>query len=366
MMLTSPLFVQLPHHFARKCRPVNSIGSSCLAMALMFGFAPISNADALINGEVVKGAISTAGDLETYTFSAKEGEHFDLRIVDTGKGAFHPLIALYGPTGVYIDSGHGYDVGAISYHAKANGVYRIVVSDGTSDKSQVGGYLIHFALVPGANEGGVLVNGEARLGAIDLGDIDSYTFSANIGETVNLRIADTGKNNFYPLIALYGPTGTYIDSGHGYDVGAIAYTVKTKGVHTVLVSDGTSDKSQSGNYKLSLLKIGGESGEPESVQPIVAPDPLSEPIRAQEVAPKEAMMQPVWNGGTWQTVDYDGCDDFDLKQHPSPEPLSEFCDQDMAGKVAVCQLNGCVYKNATPKQCRNGSRPGRMYVCAPN
>jgi hypothetical protein len=335
-------------------------------MALMFGFAPISNADALINGEVVKGAISTAGDLETYTFSAKEGEHFDLRIVDTGKGAFHPLIALYGPTGAYIDSGHGYDVGAISHHAKANGVYRIVVSDGTSDKSQVGGYLIHFALVPGANEGGVLVNGEARLGAIDLGDIDSYTFSANIGETVNLRIADTGKNNFYPLIALYGPNGAYIDSGHGYDVGAIAYTVKTKGVHTVLVSDGTSDKSQSGNYKLSLLKIGGESGEPESVQPIVAPDPLSEPIRAQEVAPKEAMMPPVWNGGTWQTVDYDGCDDFDLKKHPSPEPLSEFCDQDMAGKVAVCQLNGCVYKNATPKQCRNGSRPGRMYVCAPN
>lgn len=119
-------------------------------------------------------------------------------------------------------------------------------------------------------------------------------------------------------------------------------------------------------YSLEIVETGEAwGGAAPMPAPIVAPAPV--PVVAPVVMPSviPAPAPSVWKGGEWQTADYDGCDGYDLKTHKNPEPLTEFCDQEMAGKVAVCRLEGCVYKRATPKQCKGGSRPGRMYVCTP-
>jgi hypothetical protein len=121
-------------------------------------------------------------------------------------------------------------------------------------------------------------------------------------------------------------------------------------------------------YALEILETSeawnGASPAPSQAMPVLQtpqPIPAAEPVQSLPPAEKPA----VWNGGSWQVVDFDGCDGYDIRFHKNAEPLSELCDQEMAGKVAVCQVTGCTYKRATPKQCRGGSKPGRMFVCTP-
>jgi len=124
------------------------------------------------------------------------------------------------------------------------------VADGTNTKDQTGNYDLYFVHMPGANEGGSLINGGVISNVIDLGDLDSYTFTANTGEGVQIRVADTGSNNFYPKITLYDPNGAYIAHNIGQNVASISYTATAPGTYTVVVADGTNTKDQTGNYDL--------------------------------------------------------------------------------------------------------------------
>ena len=103
-----------------------------------------------------------------------------------------------------------------------------------------------------------LVNGGVISGAISVPhDEDSYTFTANAGEGVQIRIADTSSNDFHPRITLYDPNGAYVTYGSGYDVAAISRAVTKNGIYTVVVADGTSTRSQTGNYDLYFNPPGG-------------------------------------------------------------------------------------------------------------
>jgi lysophospholipase L1-like esterase len=109
---------------------------------------------------------------------------------------------------------------------------------------------LYFVHAPGANEGGVLPNGGVVPGTIEVGDLDSYTFTATVGESVQLRVADLSNNTFYPIITLYGPSGNYITYGTGPTVGAINYTATVSGASTVVVADNSSGYAATGNYNL--------------------------------------------------------------------------------------------------------------------
>ncbi|OYY93377.1 MAG: hypothetical protein B7Y41_11405 [Hydrogenophilales bacterium 28-61-23] len=119
-------------------------------------------------------------------------------------------------------------------------------------------------------------------------------------------------------------------------------------------------------YALEIVETGEAWGGAAAAPVAATPQPAPTPAPVVAPAPQAAEKPAVWNGGSWQVVDFDGCDGYDIRFHKNAEPLTEFCDQEMAGKVAVCQVTGCTYKRATPKQCRGGTKPGRMFVCAPN
>jgi hypothetical protein len=88
----------------------------------------------------------------------------------------------------------------------------------------------------------------------------------------------------------------------------------------------------------------------EKPQPVVAPEPAGP-----------------WNGGDWVEVRFGGCDVPNVRRSKQPVPDADYCDARMNGKVAVCNADfGCLYKNVTPKECKNGSQTGRVYVCTPN
>jgi hypothetical protein len=137
----------------------------------------------------------------------------------------------------------------------------------------------------------------------------------------------------------------------------------------------THDSNDIHNYRLLIVETseawGGAPaampeakpvGKPAVVEPkAVAPEP-----KAVAPEPKPAAIVPVvWKGGEWKEVNRGGCDAPDLQASKPGLPDDDLCDADMANKVAVCYSDHCVYKNVTPKQCKGGSKPGRMYVCAP-
>src|ERR1039457_7613932 len=83
-----------------------------------------------------------------------------------------------------------------------------------------------------------LINGANQAGIIFTNTVaDSYTFTANTGDSINLRL---GTTNFPGRLQLYGPNAALLDAVGGYPVtdDLIAYTATNSGTFTVLVSDG--------------------------------------------------------------------------------------------------------------------------------
>jgi len=102
-----------------------------------------------------------------------------------------------------------------------------------------------------------LINGGMITGTIDKGDLDSYTFSANAGENVQIRITDINGTPFIPRITLYDPNGAYVTYGQGTNVGAISYKTTQAGIYTVVVSDISSGYASTGDYNVYFVHMPG-------------------------------------------------------------------------------------------------------------
>jgi hypothetical protein len=140
---------------------------------------------------------------------------------------------------------------ALSFAAPADGTYTVVVADyygpGTGD------YELHFVRGTGANEHGALVSGGVGNETLTRGDLDSYTFAGNVGDSVQLRLTDTTGGDLYPRLFLYGPTGALVTSAWGPDAATLNVTLTASGTFTVLATDyyGTGV----GTYTLDFVKV---------------------------------------------------------------------------------------------------------------
>src|SRR4029079_10284067 len=125
---------------------------------------------------------------------------------------------LYGPDGALIETqptqapGGGSRDELISRRLTASGTYTVVVSEThfylSTSVSTPDTYALNFARAPGeiqtspGDEGGPLINGTKSNGTIDIGDLDVWSFTANSGDSIQLRV---GGDNLVPQIDLYGP-----------------------------------------------------------------------------------------------------------------------------------------------------------------
>ena len=235
---------------------------------LYFANAPGANDDGLLpNGGVVSDVVEL-GDIDSYTFDASAGETVYIRIADTETTGFFPRIVLVDPSGAVLNTNSGALVGAITRALVVTGTYTVIVTDGSpGDDDQTGSYDLYFAKAPGANDDGVLPNGGVVSDAIDLGDIDSYTFDASAGETVYIRVADTETTEFIPSgftpgIVLLDPSGAVLSSNSGALVGTISRSLVVGGTYTVIVIDSSpGDDDRSGSYDLYFAKAPGANDD---------------------------------------------------------------------------------------------------------
>ena len=209
----------------------------------------------LVNGGHVSGSLAV-GDLDSYTLTASVGENIHLRVVDTEGGALYPRVTLYRPDGSYVTYGNNSTVGVLDHTATVSGTYTVVVSDESTGHAASGPYNLHYARASGANEHGPLYDGQARVEQIELGDLDSYTFTANPGNTISLRVTDISANALYPRVTLYRPDGSYVTYAQGPNEGTLTHNATIAGVYTVIVSDHSTGHAATGNYALLLTGAG--------------------------------------------------------------------------------------------------------------
>lgn len=229
---------------------------------------------AMTNGESHSGAIAIAGELDQWTFTASQGDAIYVRIGEVlATGApdpgYYPWIRLLGPTGTILGTNWDNVDAAIAVAAPLTGAYTVIAG---SNYATTGAYRLTLAKAPGpfqaggGDEGGALANGGRHEGGIDLGDIDMWSFSANQGDALYLRVGEIavppGQTDpgFYPWIRLIGPTGIILGTNwHDIDA-AVATAAPLTGAYTVLIA---SNYGTIGRYRLTLAKAPGTFEVPQ-------------------------------------------------------------------------------------------------------
>ncbi|QDU69320.1 hypothetical protein [Engelhardtia mirabilis] len=220
-------------------------------------FTGTARAQGLVNGGSVAGSIDFAGDQDSWTFSAAAGQGFQVRVTDLAVSALRPRVALYAPGGALVTTVSGSTVAALSLIAGSTGTYTIVIDDSSQGSDQTGPYAVHFTRAPGANELGSLPNGGSLASSIELGDLDSFTFSIVAGQSFQLRVADTGFGAFTPRIDIYDPIGAYFTGASGSTVAAISGAAPATGTYTVVLSDVSQGNDAAGDYEVHFVRTPG-------------------------------------------------------------------------------------------------------------
>lgn len=215
---------------------------------------------AVVNGQNHDGTI-TVGDLDAWTFTAAVNDSMIVRVGElSGDDRFTPRLRLYGPDGAFIQSDAGNTDAEVTHRAAIAGTYTVVVSG--YYEGNAGTYRFRLVKTPGAltvptgDEGGALTNGQNHDGTILVGDLDAWTFTAAVNDSVVLRVGEiSGGDKFTPRIRLYGPDGAFIQNDAGNSDAEISHRATIAGTYTVVVSG--NYEGNAGTYRLRLFKIPG-------------------------------------------------------------------------------------------------------------
>ena len=238
-------------------------GTYTINLAKVPGVFVVSPGGAGVNftNGVFQAGTNALGSLNMWSFAASAGDAIELRM---GTINFTPRIDLYGPDGALVTSAFTDNTGNrdawMSLRLTNGGTFTVVVSSYFLNNS--GTYTLNLAKVPGAfvvsagDEGGTLTNGVLQPGTIQLGDLDMWTFAANAGDSIQLRMGTVG---FVPNIDLYGPDGTLISSAFtantGYRDALMSLQLTNGGTFTAVV--GSYYLGGSGTYTINLAKVPG-------------------------------------------------------------------------------------------------------------
>jgi hypothetical protein len=106
--------------------------------------------------------------------------------------------------------------------------------------------------------------GVTKTASIDVaGEVDTYTFSANTGDGINVRIART-SGNLYPRITLFGPSGREIKRENGPATAEILVTLTESGTYKILADNGISSP-YTGDYSIFVQTV----NSPKNAKPVV-------------------------------------------------------------------------------------------------
>ncbi len=215
----------------------------------------------LTNGWTTPGNIASPGQTDTWTFSANAGDAIVLRVGKILTNGFAPKLQLQTPASVIQATAVGSAVAEVAVTATNSGTFSVIVSDNAG--TQTNEYRLTLAktgdpvFVSPGDEGGPMTNGWMHLGNIDLGDLDVWTFNANTGEALVVRVGKTNASaNLGPWVRLYGPSGALLGSSASGAAAEVAVSATNSGTYLVVIGDGNVGLGGTGEYRLTLAKTG--------------------------------------------------------------------------------------------------------------
>jgi hypothetical protein len=258
------------------CSLQRSDRTTCMAWALRACGALLlcgsAFAQSLISGGVVSGTISAPGESDTYTFEAQSLQRFEMRLVDVDVSTFSPQLELYNPNGVLIRTSAGPDVAVIGTTqvvagpgaTTPPGTYTVVVSNESDARSQKGAYDLYFVLAPGATAGEELLDGVTVFGEIGRGELDTYTFAAEAGQSVQGTVTRLHGGTLRLRFEMFGPSPSSYLVGIGPRV---QFTVSSTpgGMRTLVVSDGSGTATGTGRYSIVVHGVSSAPPYPPTV-----------------------------------------------------------------------------------------------------
>ena len=219
------------------------------------------------NGSVHTGAISTAAEVDTWTFTANAGQRIAVHIGEiTDNNDFRPWIRVRAPNAAVVGSASGTDAAALNdLIAPATGTYTVLVASIDSGFNGTGSYRLTMSKTPGpivvsgGDQGGPLTNGGTHTGQILQGDLDVWTFTAVAGERIAAHIGEiTDLGGFSPWIRIWAPNNATLGSASGTDAAALtAIIAPVSGTYLILVASLDSGFDGTGTYRLSMTKTQG-------------------------------------------------------------------------------------------------------------
>ena len=225
-----------------------------------FSTPPGDEGGALSNGGNHDG-VTDIGDEDPWTFTANAGENVILRCGElSGTASYTPWLRLYGPNGALLAQDNDATDARLAYQTTNSGTFTVLV--GSSTVGHTGTYRLRFGRLPGAfstppgDEGGALTNGAAHEGITSIGDEDLWSLSANAGDTIVLRCADSsGNTGYYPYLRLYGPNGVLLAADTDQSDAWITHRATNSGPFTAVV--GSYYQGYTGTYRLRLAQVPG-------------------------------------------------------------------------------------------------------------
>ena len=236
----------------------------------------------MTNGANHTGTIPV-GDLDLWSFTATQGEALIVAMAETqGDADFTPWIRLFAPNGDLVQD--NWDGTAVQHArvAPSTGTYTLVVGTRDVGTDASGSYRLTLAkspgafTVPGGDEGGPMTRGVNHTGAITVGDLDLWSFTATQGDAIIIAMAETqGDADFTPWIRLYGPTGSLVQDN--WDGTAVQHgrVAPATGSYTLVVGTRDVGADASGSYRLTLALLPGSHvvGAGDQGGPVSIPGP---------------------------------------------------------------------------------------------
>jgi uncharacterized repeat protein (TIGR01451 family) len=210
--------------------------------------APAS-ATPLSFGDTVSGAITTAPELDAYTFTGAMGDRMLIRMLDTSGSAFDAEFRVFRPNGTQLCSALSSGLAETTCALDANGSYTILA--GELGGNLTGSYSLYLQSITSPANATPLSFGDISAATIDtVPELNAYTFVGTQNDQVLLRMLDTSAGAFDPEFRVYRPNGTQLCGGISATLAEAFCTLDTTGTYTVLAGELGGDLT--GSYQLTL------------------------------------------------------------------------------------------------------------------
>jgi hypothetical protein len=143
------------------------------------------------------------------------------------------------------------------------GEYKIVVCDSTTHYT--GGYDIYLERLNNPSQTTPIVFGQTISGSIDpYIEVDIYTFSANAGDTVIIRVRKT-SGSLCPYVRLYAPDMEFVEDDSSCSALEMKQTLPVTGEYKIVVCDSTTHYT--GGYDIYLERLNNSPNTPFNPSP---------------------------------------------------------------------------------------------------